>query len=739
MDKKKFNISNLFNGKLFIEAFKQVRVVGLAAFVLLGTLSIFMPIVKLIEENDSASHYPTCQLFDTDAFMWPLLALIFIVAPLMFIMLFNFLTKRSGSDFYHSLPVKHITLFATFATAVMAWVTILSVVYTFILLITTKIALPYYVIDSITIINYIINVIIGCLLMVSTFSIGVSLTGTLTSNVVFSCGVLIIPRLIITVLSYITINYSNSLTGDGHLIFNVFANIPFALISCLFGFDNRPLYNMLILGEHTYYSFGLAIIYLIIGAKLFITRPSEVSTKSFRSKKVFSMLKFFAGFLISLFIIGYTFNESFERIMDSFSYSFPSIMLVITAIVILMFALEAAYSKSIKKGFKGILYAPIIILTDIALIFVMYISVQYYNNEAFDKDDVDYVYAAGLLEDFSSNDYYGEIYYEGDSYLMEVLSNLKITDRYIIDYLVDAYNKDNTYHQNYDNTIVITFDSALYDETRYVYLTDAEISHLIYKLRETDSFKECFNKYPSPNDNIAISCDESTPSQAKDLYKTFLSEIKNLTTEQLIDIALESTDKYDPVDYFYVSLHVNGHLTYFTVPISSLTPETLVQHMNNLNKNSKNRLYDFMNFAEANFNSKNYHINAELYNTSQDSSLISNRYIDTDNSDNKKALLTLLKEAADSDIKFTKEHLKDENYCITKVFFIEYSDVLSQMYGSYYIRIPKDSPITEEYDEDEDFSEYNLIEIYEDEFGNTTHIYEDEYGNRYEEYIPNLE
>ena len=64
---------------------------------------------------------------------------------------------------------------------------------------------------------------------------------------------------------------------------------------------------------------------------------------------------------------------------------------------------------------------------------------------------------------------------------------------------------------------------------------------------------------------------------------------------------------------------------------------------------------------------------------------------------------------------------------------------IADTYGSYYIRIPNDSPIIKEYDEDEYFSKYDLIEIYEDEFGNTTYIYEDEYGNRYEEYIRNLE
>lgn len=741
MDKKKININNLFNGKLFIEAFKQVRVVGLTAFALLGTLSIFMPLVHMIENKESLSHYQSAQLFDTDAFMWPLIALIFVVAPLMFIMLFNFLTKRSGSDFYHSLPIKRITLFTTFTTAIMAWVAMLAIVYTFILLITTSITLPYYVVDNITIINYVINTLAGSLLIISIFSIGISLTGTITSNIIFSCGILIIPRLVITILSYMTITSSNTMTTDGHLIFNVFANIPFALISCLFGFDNRPLYNMLVLGEHTYYSFGLAIIYLIIGIKIFISRPSEVSTKSFRSEKVFSILRFSAGFLISLFIVGYSFDKTLEDIFDNLSYKFSSILLVIFAIIVLMFALEAAHKKSVKKGFKGILYAPIIVLTDIVLIFLMYMTAQYYNNETFNKDNIDYVYITDASDIYQHITEDAEYYYEEYSYFKEMISNVKITDRNIIEYLVDIHNTDRSGPSYYCQPIKITFDSPLYDETRYVYLDGFEIKALAYKLMEVDSFRECFYKYPGVDSAIAIDCEDATISQSKEIYKTYLSELKKLTTEQLIDIAIEAHHKYDPINYIYISIHVNGRICYMQLPICSLMPETLTLYINNMNNNTKDRLYDFIDFVEAGASQQNYHLRANIEHLSQNSEPNTDVYINVDSTEkpkNQKDLLKLLREAAESNFKFDKTHLSSEKHYICKVFFAEHTNDLSDLYGSYYLYISADSPLIERY-EYNDYSRYDLLEIHEDEYGNITNVYVDEYGNRYEEYIPNLE
>ena len=741
MNKKKFNISNLFNEKLFVEAFKQIRVVGLTAFVILGALGVFMPLLHMIENNESLSHYQSAQLFDTDAFMWPLLALIFIVAPLMFIMLFNFLTKRSGSDFYHSLPVKRITLFTTFTTAIMAWVVMLAIIYTFILLITTSITLPYYVIDNITIINYIVNTIVGCLLIISTFSIGISLTGTITSNIVFSCGILIIPRLVITILSYMTITSSNTMTTDGHLIFNFLANIPFALITCLFGFNNQALYNMLLLGEHTYYSLGLSIIYLIIGIKLFISRPSEISTKSFRSEKVFSILRFSAGFLISLFIIGYTFGKTPEDIADNLSYKFSSIILVIFAITVLMFALEAAHKKSVKKGFKGILYAPIIILTDIALIFVMYMTVQYYNNETFNKDDIDYIYITDASDIYQSITYNDEYYYEVYSYFKEMISNVKVTDRNIVDYLVDIHNTDRSDPSNYCHPIKITFDSPLYNETRLVYLDNLEIKALANKLMEVDSFKERFYNYPSVNSAIAVDCEEATIAQSNEIYRTYLSELKNLTTEQLVDIALEANYKFDPIDYIYISMHVNGRMCHMQLPICSLMPETVMQYINSINKNTKNRLDNFIDFIEKGASPHDYHLRADADYLLQNSDPNTNVTIDvdiTEKPEKQKELLKLLKEAVNSDFKFDKTHLADEKQYICKIFFAEHTDGLSDLYGSYYLSIPADSPLIERY-EYNDYSEFDLIEIHEDEYGNITNVYIDEDGHRYEEYIPYTE
>ena len=82
MNKKKFNISNLFNGKLFFEAFKQIRIVGFVGLVLLSAIGIFMPLFERAEDGFDNYHNYGEALLDVEGYMFPLIALIFIITPI---------------------------------------------------------------------------------------------------------------------------------------------------------------------------------------------------------------------------------------------------------------------------------------------------------------------------------------------------------------------------------------------------------------------------------------------------------------------------------------------------------------------------------------------------------------------------------------------------------------------------------------------------------------------------------
>ncbi|MEE1517679.1 MAG: hypothetical protein UF228_08790 [Lachnospiraceae bacterium] len=759
MNKKKFNISNLFNGKLFFEAFKQIRIVGFVGLVLLSAIGIFMPLFERAEDGFDNYHNYGEALLDVEGYMFPLIALIFIITPIMFMMLFNFLTKRSGSDFYHSLPVKRITLFSTLTTAILAWIALLIITYTVLLLTVTSIVLPHYIIDIMSVMAYIINIFISCLLVMSAFSIDISLTGTTISNVILSCGILIVPRIVITILSLLTADYAATLTDTGHLLFNTYANMPFALLSILMGMPNKPLYNLLMLGEHTYYTLGLAIIYLIIGIKLFVSRPSETSSKSFRNRKVFLLLSLCGGFLLSLFIIGYSFEGTMDNILDLLSYNLFKIILIIIAIALLMYALEAAYTKSVKKGLKGFIYTPFILLADVAIFFAMFMTVQYYNNETFDKDDVDYIYITDLYNAYlecrdSSNDDYSEDYYYDDyyyddqyysdqyyyyeeTYMSDAIRNTKITDPYIVDYLVDIFNQDRGNSNTYYNHVAVTFESPLFDETRYVYLSDSELKHIGLKLIETDEFNKCISTYPDVDDAIAISCNDLTDFQSEEIYKSLISELKNFSSTQIRYIAMEDFDRLNTIEYVYVEKLINGNPNYFRLPICSSMTETLTMYLNYMNKENKDDTINSLNYFEELSNIDNYYMSAYIYDLSLDERPIDDVYIHLDNAENKKAVMKLVKENVNSNHTYDKNNIYDKNSYLCKIYGVLKDDNEHLVHFSYYINIPKDSSLIQKYDEYNDYSEYNLIEIHEDEFGNITHIYADEFGNTYEEYIPN--
>ena len=72
MNKKKFNINNYFNGKLFCEAFKQLRIVGIAALICLNALAIFLPIINYLERKEEFHLYPGRILFNPESIMMPM-------------------------------------------------------------------------------------------------------------------------------------------------------------------------------------------------------------------------------------------------------------------------------------------------------------------------------------------------------------------------------------------------------------------------------------------------------------------------------------------------------------------------------------------------------------------------------------------------------------------------------------------------------------------------------------------
>ncbi len=114
-DKKLF--TQIFNPRLFLEALKRLRVIGLATAILSVTISALVPIAVWMIRAPKFVQFT----MDTQALCVPVCILVF-MAPLFFATLFSFLQKRKESDFFHAIPYTRTCVYVSFTVAAIAFI-----------------------------------------------------------------------------------------------------------------------------------------------------------------------------------------------------------------------------------------------------------------------------------------------------------------------------------------------------------------------------------------------------------------------------------------------------------------------------------------------------------------------------------------------------------------------------------------------------------------------------------------
>ena len=110
-------ITKLFNPRLFLEALKRLRVIGLATAILSVTVTALVPIAIWMIR---APRYEPMTM-DTEVLCVPVGVMVF-MAPLFFLTLFSFLQKRKESDFFHAIPYTRTCVYVSFCVAALTFV-----------------------------------------------------------------------------------------------------------------------------------------------------------------------------------------------------------------------------------------------------------------------------------------------------------------------------------------------------------------------------------------------------------------------------------------------------------------------------------------------------------------------------------------------------------------------------------------------------------------------------------------
>ena len=219
--------NSLFSPSAYLESLRQTRLTGLI-YLVCCLLFSFLP--ALISSVSGSSFAPN--LVD---YAGVLFAYIFLAPLTLVFSSFGFLTRRSASDFYHSLPIRRSTLYVSRVLAILTWLAgtvVLSLLSSY---------LTYGLFGRVlnwAQLPYLIGYFFSCCLLVTACAlIGICSTGTYFSAFIVAGLVMFLPRFISFLIAEM-VESSAPIVSVAELgfLFNYNLNLPVALIAELFSF-----------------------------------------------------------------------------------------------------------------------------------------------------------------------------------------------------------------------------------------------------------------------------------------------------------------------------------------------------------------------------------------------------------------------------------------------------------------------------------------------------------------------
>jgi ABC-2 type transport system permease protein len=279
-----------FNFKLFVEALKQLRLVGIITFIITLLGSLISPLSSIEQAKQTtismANGYPNIFFTINIDQIAPLLFVFMFLAPVLFVLfLFRFQNKRNSSDFFHSIPDSRISIFTSYSAAVLAWL------YATIIAIMGIISFIYIVFVGSFNLNFIpyllFTFLVGTTLVAGAALVAVSITGTTLTNITVTSLVLFLPRLVTFMMTYCIIHMLPNITIDSFGMFtNINYNIPLKFLVFVSPLSSVG-YTQLIKATDRYtflpayfYTFAVAIILIALAGFFFTRRKSETAQKS---------------------------------------------------------------------------------------------------------------------------------------------------------------------------------------------------------------------------------------------------------------------------------------------------------------------------------------------------------------------------------------------------------------------------------------------------------------------------
>ncbi len=494
-----------FSLSLWREGMRQLRGItflfslAAAAYGILSILSIWVNYSRYLYSAVSPVDLPIVRNMPTAQ---PFLFLSFcIVAPILTLYLFRFLNSRRDSDFYHALPEKRICIFLSFFGAILSCLVIYMAVCVLSVVIPAGILSRYVSLAGKELLTYALHLFAASLYVSAFVAIAMALTGTFFSNVIVSGLLIFGPRILITVIKTLVMDYLPFVLTDRIGLLSNNYNVVNGIIFGLFG--NNYSYSIVLNSPSAFWvTLAMGCILTVIAAVLFCHRPSEAAGKSAPNKVLGTVYRVSITYLASLLPV----SSIFEHIINGTSYNRVSLydLFIIYLLVVAVFYLyELFMTRSLRQLWKitpSLLWLPVL---NVATILIM--TGCYSNALSFTpaKEDINGV-------QILSERYYSWAYdsYCYDFYGVET-EKLSLQDDAINELLarnlaeeVEALKNDD-YYMSYlmTHSYAINVGLSTNQKTAYrsIHMTERDMDTLNALITDNDQIKAIYSHLPDEN------------------------------------------------------------------------------------------------------------------------------------------------------------------------------------------------------------------------------------------------
>ncbi len=631
-----------FSLKMLWEGFRQCKMIGIFAAVIIVLGAVLAPTAQAIEM--SGSPYHTKVVYEA----WsanPVMLLVLVAAPLMTLILFHFLDSRAASDLYHALPHKRITLYLSYAGAVLTWVVLLLALGTLTSLITCGFVHNYIALLKDSLIPFAVSLFCISFLLVAGVLVSMSITGTVFTNILFSGILLFLPRFCAFALQRSMVGSLPFLTDSMETgFFRNANNLLFAGVSAVFGISDEgmAIEDVLAPGwQPLLYTFLLGLVYFLIAAFLFCRRRSEAAGQSAPSRLLQHIYRIVVTMTICIFIVCVLHMDIVNHTAGSSWFMY---LIFYLAAALVYFAYELITTRKWHNLLTALPGLGIVALLNVGILLGMHLAqnhivaqrpaMQEIESVSFcNTDGINYVSSSSYLSyqdyvNLESRDieitdptavtlvsYYLDenlkTWEESASAYENKYYTSASSDYYNVETASAAANRNDIYYAYH--VIIRTKDKTL---NRLIYVPAAETEKLLSALQSNQAYVDAWRNPPEAIEGTATLSDQAgsyylSADQAEELLQSYREELQTVDFERLYQQVQNGTVEDTWVSAIDYSFRKKGKLYNLDCSIyEGMTPKTAKKYYEMIYEAQKDSVAFLRQLTENSDGDISYSINA---------------------------------------------------------------------------------------------------------------------------------